>query len=1092
MEPNEGFTVTLSNPATSTTIGTATASGTIRNDDTSQASLSIAALSADKVEGQSGSTAFTFTVTRGGNTSIATSASWAAAGSGANPAAGSDFVGGVMPSGTVSFAAGETSKTITVNVAGDTVGEPDEGFTVTLSNPATSTTIGTATASGTIRNDDTSQASLSIAALSADKVEGQSESTAFTFTVTRGGNTSIATSASWAAAGSGANPAAGSDFVDGVMPSGTVSFAAGETSKTITVNVAGDTVGEPDEGFTVTLSNPATSTTIGTATANGTIRDDDVASLSIAALSADKVEGQSESTAFTFTVTRGGNTSITTSAGWVAAGSGANPAAGSDFVDGVMPSGTVSFAAGETSKTITVNVAGDTVGEPDEGFTVTLSNPATSTTIGTATANGMIRDDDVASLSIAALSADKVEGQSGSTAFTFTVTRGGNTSIATSASWVAAGSGANPAAGSDFVDGVLPSGTVSFAAGETSKTITVNVAGNTVVEPNEGFAITLSNPATNTTIGTATASGTIRNDDTSPASLSIAALSADKVEGSSGSTAFTFTVTRGGNTSIATSASWAAAGSGANPAAGSDFVGAVLPSGTVSFAAGETSKTITVNVAGDTVVEPDEGFAVTLSNPAANTTTGTATANGTIRDDDSASGPLITAIETSGQTRLYDVGDAYFMYPASGAPVALKVGGAMLAEGQLGAWQPIGAEQVGGGYQVAWKLADNIWIWNVDSGGNYVSNIAYGNGSQWALQSAETTFRQDLNGDHAVGPLITAIETSGQTRLYDMADAYFMYPASGAPVALKVGGAMLAEGQLGAWQPIGAEQVGGGYQVAWKLADNIWIWNVDSGGNYVSNIAYGNGSQWALQSAETTFRQDLNGDHAVGPLTTAIEGAGQTRLYDVADAYFLYPSSGASVALKVGGAMLAEGQLGAWQPIGAEQVGGGYQVAWKLADNIWIWNVDSGGNYVSNIAYGNGSQWALQSAETTFRQDLNGDHAVGPLITAIEGSGQTRLYDMADAYFMYPASGAPVALKVGGAMLAEGQFGAWQPKGAERVGDGYEVVWQNGTANQYMIWDVDSNGNERSSTAVISGDNPTLEALEGIFRQDLNHDSIIG
>ena len=318
-------------------------------------------------------------------------------GSGANPAAGSDFAGSVLPSGTVSFAAGETSKTITVNVAGDTVVEPDEGFTVTLSNPAASTTIGTATASGTIRNDDGGQASLSIAALSADKVEGQSGSTAFTFTVTRGGNTSIASSAGWAVTGSGANPAAGSDFAGSVLPSGTVSFAAGETSKTITVNVAGDTVVEPDEGFTVTLSNPAASTTIGTATASGTIRNDDggQASLSIAALSADKVEGQSGSTAFTFTVTRGGNTSIASSAGWAVTGSGANPAAGSDFAGSVLPSGTVSFAAGETSKTITVNVAGDTVVEPDEGFTVTLSNPAASTTIGTATASGTIRNDDV-------------------------------------------------------------------------------------------------------------------------------------------------------------------------------------------------------------------------------------------------------------------------------------------------------------------------------------------------------------------------------------------------------------------------------------------------------------------------------------------------------------------------------------------------------------------------------------------------------------------------------------------------------------------------------------------------------------------------
>ena len=110
-----------------------------------------------------------------------------------------------------------------------------------------------------------------------------------------------------------------------------------------------------------------------------------------------------------------------------------------------------------------------------------------------------------------------MEGQSGSTALTFTVTRGGNTSIDTNGSRAVAGSGASPAAGSDFVGAVLPSGTVSFADGRPSKTITVNVAGNTVVGLDEGFTITLSNPATNTTIGTATAKGTIRNDDSSGA-----------------------------------------------------------------------------------------------------------------------------------------------------------------------------------------------------------------------------------------------------------------------------------------------------------------------------------------------------------------------------------------------------------------------------------------------------------------------------------------------------------------------------------------------------------------------------------------------
>ncbi|WP_198352543.1 Calx-beta domain-containing protein [Sphingomonas sp. MA1305] len=75
-------------------------------------------------------------------------------GSGTHPANASDFVGGVFPSGTLAFAANESSKTINVPIQGDTGQEPDETFTVTLSNAQTAGNITSATATGTIVNDD--------------------------------------------------------------------------------------------------------------------------------------------------------------------------------------------------------------------------------------------------------------------------------------------------------------------------------------------------------------------------------------------------------------------------------------------------------------------------------------------------------------------------------------------------------------------------------------------------------------------------------------------------------------------------------------------------------------------------------------------------------------------------------------------------------------------------------------------------------------------------------------------------------------------------------------------------------------------------
>jgi hypothetical protein len=116
--------------------------------------LAITADSANKVEGDTGTTPFTFNVSRFGTTTGTTSVDFSVAGLGNDPATAADFVGSAFPSGSVSFADGESNKMITINVAGDTDLESDEGFTVVLSNPFSSS-ISTASANAIIKNDDT-------------------------------------------------------------------------------------------------------------------------------------------------------------------------------------------------------------------------------------------------------------------------------------------------------------------------------------------------------------------------------------------------------------------------------------------------------------------------------------------------------------------------------------------------------------------------------------------------------------------------------------------------------------------------------------------------------------------------------------------------------------------------------------------------------------------------------------------------------------------------------------------------------------------------------------------------------------------------
>ena len=119
--------------------------------------LTIAATSADKLEGQAGLTPFTFTVTRGNVLTGSTTVNWAVSSSGSGALADAADFGGSFPSGSVSFAAGETSKLITVNVSGDTVYESGgvaESFSVTLSGATGGATLAAASAAGRIQNDD--------------------------------------------------------------------------------------------------------------------------------------------------------------------------------------------------------------------------------------------------------------------------------------------------------------------------------------------------------------------------------------------------------------------------------------------------------------------------------------------------------------------------------------------------------------------------------------------------------------------------------------------------------------------------------------------------------------------------------------------------------------------------------------------------------------------------------------------------------------------------------------------------------------------------------------------------------------------------
>jgi hypothetical protein len=145
-----------------------------------------------------------------------------------------------------------------------------------------------------------------------------------------------------------------------------VTFLAGETSKTISVLVNGDRAGELNETFKVNVAVTSGTAVLGDSQGIATIVDDEPR---VGVTSVTKNEGNSGTTPFVFTVTLSSASTATVTLNFATAnGSALTPD------DYTAASGSLTFAPGETSKTVTVGVKGEKLREEQEAFYVNLSN----------------------------------------------------------------------------------------------------------------------------------------------------------------------------------------------------------------------------------------------------------------------------------------------------------------------------------------------------------------------------------------------------------------------------------------------------------------------------------------------------------------------------------------------------------------------------------------------------------------------------------------------------------------------------------------------------------------------------------------------
>src|SRR5438094_29701 len=290
---------------------------------------------------------------------------------------------------------------------------------------------------------------------------------------------------------------------DYTAKSGTLTFNAGETIKTFTIPIVNDTLHESDETVNLTLSNPTAGALGNLSTAVLTIVDDDTAGTVQFSSATYSVNENTASVTITVTRTGGAASGVTVNY----ATSDGTATASSDYT---AKSGTLPFRAGVAQKTFTIPIINDRLDESDETVNLTLSNPTGGDTLGTPdTAVLTIIDNDSGGvLQFSSATYTVNEGVLSGKAV-IKVTRSGGT-----ASGVTVDYATSDGTATDGSDYIATSGTLTFAAGQTSGTFTIPIINDALDEPNETVILTLSNPTGGATLGTrSTAVLTIVDND---------------------------------------------------------------------------------------------------------------------------------------------------------------------------------------------------------------------------------------------------------------------------------------------------------------------------------------------------------------------------------------------------------------------------------------------------------------------------------------------------------------------------------------------------------------------------------------------------
>ena len=480
---------------------------------------------------------------------------------------------------------------------------------------------------------------------------------------------------------------------DYVSSSGSLTFTELDSTSTISVEISGDTKFETDEDLFVNLSLVGSPDVVVTdPQGRGVILNDDPEP-TVMFSDADVLEGDSGLSELSFDVTLSNPSFEEISVSY----STTNGSAEVTDNDYQQTNGTITFAPGQISQTVPIAIVGDEKFEETEDLFVDFTLLSGVAMLPMSRARIQIVDEDpVPTVTVA--SAEVVEGDSGTsnTSLTFSLSNPSFEPIGLD--WATV-DGSATTSDNDYP---FRSGSITFEPNTTNVTVAAAVGsiGDTKLEPNESYVVSVDLTSGMAIVGTSQVSVQITNDDQEP-TISIGGVSRN--EGNAGVSSFSFPVTLSNPSSEEVSVSYATVSGSATT--GEDFADS---SGTLEFAPGQTSASVSVNVFGDILPEATESFSVVLSNPQ-NAGIAVNSAIGIITNDDEIAELVVEDVVIHGgeEQRSNISTIAVTFNQATNIPVLISTGAIVDAVEVHGITNNIGEVDLSSGTRFEWNSLSN-------------------------------------------------------------------------------------------------------------------------------------------------------------------------------------------------------------------------------------------------------------------------------------------------------------------------------------------------------------------------------------------------